>query len=121
MRTSLQQVRSLCVTFFFTLWSATSAHGYAFNEIVPDVRQPVNVSGGSACPIPSHQLRSYLLSLEHGLRFQSHNHSHARPDARRQPERNPASHPAVHERLGERQRHFAYTCFLRTPHACDFQ
>ena len=46
------------MAFFFTLWSATAAHGYAFNEIVPDVRQPANVSGGSACPVPSHQLTS---------------------------------------------------------------
>ena len=56
MPSSLQQIRSLCVMFFFTLWSAGPAHGYAFNEIVPDVRQPANLSGGSACPIASHQL-----------------------------------------------------------------
>jgi len=56
MRIPFQQIRSLCVTFFFTLWSASSAQGYAFNVIVPDVRQPGSVSGGSACPIPSHQL-----------------------------------------------------------------
>ncbi len=43
---------------FFTLWSAIAAHGYAFNEIVPDIRQPASISGGSACPVPSHQLTS---------------------------------------------------------------
>jgi hypothetical protein len=32
------------------------ASGYAFNEIVPDVRQPANLSGGSACPIASFEL-----------------------------------------------------------------
>ncbi|HTQ59387.1 MAG TPA: matrixin family metalloprotease [Candidatus Solibacter sp.] len=32
------------------------ANGYAFNEIVPDVRQPASVSGGSACPIASHEI-----------------------------------------------------------------
>ena len=32
------------------------ANGYAFNEIVPDVRQPASVSGGSACPVASHEL-----------------------------------------------------------------
>jgi Matrixin len=58
MRPSLRQIRSLGVTFFFTLWSANSARAYAFNEIVPDVRQPASVSGGSACPVPSRQLTS---------------------------------------------------------------
>lgn len=32
----------------------SGASGYAFNQIVPDVRQPASVSGGSACPVPSH-------------------------------------------------------------------
>ena len=32
------------------------ASGYAFNEIVPDVRQPASVSGGSACPVASHEI-----------------------------------------------------------------
>lgn len=31
-----------------------SSSGYAFNEIVPDVRQPTAISGGSACPVASH-------------------------------------------------------------------
>jgi Matrixin len=34
-------------------WGVPAASGYAFNEIVPDVRQPVNISGGSACPVRS--------------------------------------------------------------------
>lgn len=34
---------------------ATGARGYAFNMIVPDVRQPASVSGGSACPVPARQ------------------------------------------------------------------
>jgi hypothetical protein len=58
MRKSLQQFAAVCVTLLFTLWSSTFAYGYAFNEIVPDVRQPANVSGGSACPVASHQLTS---------------------------------------------------------------
>jgi hypothetical protein len=33
-----------------------SAAGYAFNQIVPDVRQPVAISAGSACPVRAHQL-----------------------------------------------------------------
>ncbi|HYL09239.1 MAG TPA: matrixin family metalloprotease [Candidatus Acidoferrales bacterium] len=34
------------------------ARGYAFNYIVADMRQPVSVSGGSACPVPAHFLTS---------------------------------------------------------------
>src|SRR5262249_12402984 len=34
---------------------ARNAAGYAFNEIVPDVRLPAQFSGGSACPVPSRQ------------------------------------------------------------------
>ena len=40
------------------LGEAPSLHAYAFNEIVPDVRQSVAASGGSACPVKSHQLSS---------------------------------------------------------------
>ena len=32
------------------------AMGYAFNMVVPDVRQPASLSGGSACPVRAHQL-----------------------------------------------------------------
>jgi hypothetical protein len=42
----------------FSLWMGPAVQGYSFNEIVPDVRQPANVSGGSACPVRSHQLTS---------------------------------------------------------------
>lgn len=44
------------VALLYCLWSVTGAHGYAFNQIVPDMRQPAALTGGSACPIPSHQL-----------------------------------------------------------------
>lgn len=40
----------------YGLWFAPLAQAYAFNEIVPDVRQPASISGGSACPVKSHQL-----------------------------------------------------------------
>jgi hypothetical protein len=48
----------LCVVLaaIYSAWSAHSAAGYAFNQIVPDVRQPVSLSGGSACPVRAHQL-----------------------------------------------------------------
>jgi len=52
-------VRKLAATgvaLLFALWSVVSAYGYSFNQIVPDVRQPASASGGSACPVPAHQL-----------------------------------------------------------------
>jgi hypothetical protein len=58
MQTSLRQFASITMTLFLILWSVITAQGYSFNEIVPDVRQPASVSGGSACPVPSHQLTS---------------------------------------------------------------
>ena len=58
MQTSLRQFASIAMTLFLVLWSVLTAQGYAFNEIVPDVRQPGGVSGGSACPVPSHHLTS---------------------------------------------------------------
>jgi hypothetical protein len=56
MQTSLRKFFAIALMLLFNLWSAASACGYAFNQIVPDVRQPASVSGGSACPVPAHQL-----------------------------------------------------------------
>ena len=58
MQTMLRQFGSIAMTLFLVLWSVITVQGYAFNQIVPDVRQPASVSGGSACPVPSHQLTS---------------------------------------------------------------
>ncbi|HXC48777.1 MAG TPA: matrixin family metalloprotease [Candidatus Sulfotelmatobacter sp.] len=58
MKTTLRQFASLAMTLFIVLWSVITVHGYSFNEIVPDVREPASVSGSSACPVPSHQLTS---------------------------------------------------------------
>lgn len=58
MQNSLRPFACLTMTLFLVLWSVITAQGYAFNLIVPDVRQPSSASGGSACPIPSHQLTS---------------------------------------------------------------
>ena len=44
----------LTLIIFCGPWGVPVASGYAFNEIVPDVRQPVNISGGSSCPVRSH-------------------------------------------------------------------
>ena len=54
-------VRRICVStfaLFFAWWSAQSTWAYSFNMIVPDVRQPVAISSGSACPVRAHQLTS---------------------------------------------------------------
>lgn len=47
---------ALTIALAFELANADNAAGYAFNMQVPDVRQPASVSGGSACPVPAHQL-----------------------------------------------------------------
>jgi hypothetical protein len=53
---------SRCISLFFAVFFGAGgipgASGYAFNEIVPDVRQPSSVSGGSACPVASHDVIS---------------------------------------------------------------
>jgi len=54
-------VRRICVSIFalfFGGWSVPTAQAYSFNMIVPDVRQPISVSGGSACPVRTTQLSS---------------------------------------------------------------
>jgi len=55
-------MRATARKFFAALLAAqaslgtTSAQAYSFNQIVPDVRQPPALSGGSACPVRAHQL-----------------------------------------------------------------
>ncbi len=43
---------------FYGVWFAPMAQAYSFDMIVPDVRQPALISGGSACPVKAHQLSS---------------------------------------------------------------
>ncbi len=62
MRETRRRLSAIGVAAFFVLWSVVAVHGYALNEIVPDVRQPGNLSGGSACPVHAHQL-TYAGSL----------------------------------------------------------
>ena len=52
--------RTCAVIFalFYGGWAAPAAQAYAFNMIVPDVRQAAAVSGGSACPVKARQLTS---------------------------------------------------------------
>ncbi|MFI5056555.1 MAG: matrixin family metalloprotease [Candidatus Acidiferrales bacterium] len=56
MRTMMQKTLASLLATFYGSSAAPAAQGYAFNEIVPDVRQPVAISGGSACPVRSHRL-----------------------------------------------------------------
>ena len=41
---------------FYGVCGIPGASGYAFDQIVLDVRQPASVSGGSACPVAAHEL-----------------------------------------------------------------
>src|SRR5712671_2363847 len=56
LRAILYKVSSALVSALYLAATAQCAAGYAFNQIVPDVRQPVAISGGSACPVRAHQL-----------------------------------------------------------------
>ena len=56
MRDTLRKMAATGMALFYGLWSVVAAHGYSFNQIVPDLREPASASGGSACPIPAHQL-----------------------------------------------------------------
>lgn len=51
-----RQFSACTIALLYGLWWAPTAQAYSFNRIVPDVRQPASISGGSACPVPSHQL-----------------------------------------------------------------
>ena len=53
---SIRRIAAVFIAVLYGTWGIPGASGYAFSEIVPDVRQPAAVSGGSACPVPSHQL-----------------------------------------------------------------
>src|SRR5271163_3109650 len=49
--------RQLFVSFY-VFFLAPLAQGYSFDQVVPDVRQAASLSGGSACPVPAHQLNA---------------------------------------------------------------
>ncbi|HEY4816152.1 MAG TPA: matrixin family metalloprotease, partial [Candidatus Acidoferrum sp.] len=50
------RILSTALAAIYAICTAQSAAGYSFNQVVPDVRQPVAMSGGSACPVRAHQL-----------------------------------------------------------------
>ena len=51
-----KKIWAIGLAVFYAGWATPMAAAYSFNELVPDVRQPANLSGGSACPVRSHQL-----------------------------------------------------------------
>ena len=58
MNLCVKRICSILFGMFYAMSFALLAHAYSFNMLVPDVRQPVFVSGGSACPVRAHQLSS---------------------------------------------------------------
>jgi hypothetical protein len=51
--------KKVCTGIFALAYAfcfAPLAQAYSFDMIVPDVRQPASISGGSACPVRAHQL-----------------------------------------------------------------
>jgi hypothetical protein len=53
---TIRKLSSALISVLYLAWTAQAAAGYAFNQVVPDVRQSVALSGGSACPVRAHQL-----------------------------------------------------------------
>jgi Matrixin len=52
-------IHSYLAAFLASLYGVCGipgASGYAFDQIVPDVRQPASISGGSACPVAAHDV-----------------------------------------------------------------
>src|SRR3989454_5107449 len=56
MKMSVKQMCTSALALFYGGLFVPMAQAYSFDMIVPDVRQPSAVSGGSACPVRSHQL-----------------------------------------------------------------
>jgi hypothetical protein len=52
----LNRIIAVVLAAFYGVCGIPGASGYAFDQIVPDVRQPASVSGGSACPVASHDV-----------------------------------------------------------------
>ena len=56
MSSEVQRGFAAILAAFYGLCWAPLTWAYSFNMIVPDVRQPVAVSGGAACPVRAHHL-----------------------------------------------------------------
>jgi hypothetical protein len=51
-----RKIVATALTAIALAWATPNVRGYAFDEVVPDVRQTAALSGGSACPVRAHQL-----------------------------------------------------------------
>ena len=58
MKMCLKRICSIILAMIYAIWFTPMAQSYSFDMIVPDIRQPASVSGGSACPVRAHQLNS---------------------------------------------------------------
>jgi Matrixin len=56
MNVIVKQICASGLALFYGAWCAPGAQAYSFGMIVPDVRQPTTISGGSACPTRTHRL-----------------------------------------------------------------
>jgi hypothetical protein len=56
LKTQAKRIFAWVLAIVYGLWWAPLAQSYSFDMLVPDVRQPAAVSGGSACPVRAHQL-----------------------------------------------------------------
>src|SRR4029077_103626 len=56
MRGYVKKIGTSVFVLFYAFCFSPMAQAYSFDMIVPDVRQPASVSGGSACPVRAHQL-----------------------------------------------------------------
>jgi len=56
MREIVKKIVTGAFAMLYTIWFVPMAQAYSFDMIVPDVRQPASLSGGSACPVRAHQL-----------------------------------------------------------------
>src|SRR5712691_5354362 len=56
MKLTIRQICASALALFYAAWFAPASQAYSFDMIVPDVRQPTSLSGGSACPVRAHQL-----------------------------------------------------------------
>ncbi len=56
MKNGVQRISACIIALLYGAFCGPAAQAYSFNLIVPDVRQPAAISGGSACPVRAHQL-----------------------------------------------------------------
>jgi hypothetical protein len=51
-----KKTRTIALAVVYALVHLECARAYTFGMVVPDIRQPAALSGGSACPVRAHQL-----------------------------------------------------------------